>query len=357
MKLYTSIIIIGFFALLSLISMIVKNNLIANNIKKWIIITLALIIVASFCECLGIYLDGSNSKIKLIYIMIKFIELSIGPLIPFIFSKTFTNGKFKFVILIIVILNCVVHFLSIFFKITFYVDNQNVYHHGKFYFLYYLNILISYAYLIYTILKDNSKFQNINTISLCMITLFVLFGTICQIIDSSIKVVWLTVEIGTILLYIYYYNILLETDGLTEVLNRRTFDCKIQKVKGLVGIIFFDINNFKSINDTYGHQFGDLCLKITAKVLKETYNKVGKCYRIGGDEFCVILNKNVDTIEEYNKKFIAKMKNEQSVDDRIPSVAIGYDIFNADDTSVSNILKNADDNMYFNKKEKSISKE
>lgn len=78
MKLYTSIIIIGFLALLSLISMIVKNNLIANNSKKWIIITLALIIVASFCECLGIYLDGSNSKIKLIYIMIRIPSIAIG---------------------------------------------------------------------------------------------------------------------------------------------------------------------------------------------------------------------------------------------------------------------------------------
>ena len=53
-------------------------------------------------------------------------------------------------------------------------------------------------------------------------------------------------------------------------------------------LIVFDLDNFKYINDTYGHQAGDQCLKVIAECLKKAYSRYGNCYRIGGDEFCVL---------------------------------------------------------------------
>ena len=51
----------------------------------------------------------------------------------------------------------------------------------------------------------------------------------------------------------------------------------------------FDVDDFKQINDRYGHIQGDLCLAGIAECIKKSYANFGYCYRIGGDEFCVLL--------------------------------------------------------------------
>ena len=60
-----------------------------------------------------------------------------------------------------------------------------------------------------------------------------------------------------------------------------------------------DANDFKLINDTYGHQCGDWALAKISEAILNVYSKVGFCYRIGGDEFCVILRQNV--LKTYNE--------------------------------------------------------
>ena len=51
----------------------------------------------------------------------------------------------------------------------------------------------------------------------------------------------------------------------------------------------FDVDNFKQINDHYGHVQGDVCLAEIAECIKKVYANDGYCYRTGGDEFCVLL--------------------------------------------------------------------
>ena len=54
-------------------------------------------------------------------------------------------------------------------------------------------------------------------------------------------------------------------------------------------MVVFDVDDFKQINDRYGHIQGDLCLAGIAECIKNSYANFGYCYRIGGDEFCVLL--------------------------------------------------------------------
>ena len=54
-------------------------------------------------------------------------------------------------------------------------------------------------------------------------------------------------------------------------------------------LIVLDLDDFKYINDTYGHLAGDRCLREIAGCLKKAYSRYGNCYRIGGDEFVIIL--------------------------------------------------------------------
>ncbi len=83
-----------------------------------------------------------------------------------------------------------------------------------------------------------------------------------------------------------------EVDPHTGLFNRRTLEKdieKIHKAKIPYSLLVGDVDNFKKINDTYGHLVGDEVLKIVGDVLKNYVRKNTKCYRYGGEEFVIVL--------------------------------------------------------------------
>lgn len=81
------------------------------------------------------------------------------------------------------------------------------------------------------------------------------------------------------------------TDGLTKLRNRGAFNQRMWLMKKThmpYGIIMIDIDNFKHLNDTYGHQTGDRVLQGLARILKSVQSRRFKCYRYGGEEFVVV---------------------------------------------------------------------
>lgn len=86
------------------------------------------------------------------------------------------------------------------------------------------------------------------------------------------------------------------TDGLTQLANRRAFDAKIEEMftayrKGgkSFAVAIIDIDHFKSINDTYGHQSGDDVLRFIASAFRQTFENAYMIARYGGEEFVLIL--------------------------------------------------------------------
>ena len=103
------------------------------------------------------------------------------------------------------------------------------------------------------------------------------------------------------------------TDELTGILNRRAFQVALEETlrKKKSGIfIFIDVDNFKSYNDTYGHNNGDLCLKHFAAAMYQCFPKESILGRYGGDEFVVYL-KNVtrETAYAYMTEFQKKISH------------------------------------------------
>ena len=100
---------------------------------------------------------------------------------------------------------------------------------------------------------------------------------------------------------IIYKNIenhrLAYTDGLTNTNNRAAVDIKFKeldnKYKSNITIVSFDLNNFKYVNDNFGHHIGDELLIKFAGILQETLGSIGFVGRMGWDEFIAILN-NID---------------------------------------------------------------
>lgn len=83
-----------------------------------------------------------------------------------------------------------------------------------------------------------------------------------------------------------------EYDALTGILNRRAYDqicMSSSEQKISIALLLIDIDNFKSINDTFGHTGGDTALRALASILKDTFRNGDYVARIGGDEFAAVL--------------------------------------------------------------------
>ncbi|RZI86769.1 MAG: GGDEF domain-containing protein [Rubrivivax sp.] len=98
------------------------------------------------------------------------------------------------------------------------------------------------------------------------------------------------------------FEVLSATDALTGLSNRRTFDSCLQtewrratRNGTTLAILMVDLDNFKRLNDTYGHPFGDVCLKSVASALRDAAQRAGDLVaRYGGEEFVMLLAETTD---------------------------------------------------------------
>jgi len=168
------------------------------------------------------------------------------------------------------------------------------------------------------------------------------------------------VVIWIILLTIRTYNKKLEdlahNDSLTGLPNRRSFNSNFEKSlhmfkrkKSNKAIIFFDIDNFKKINDTHGHLVGDKVLIRVAQILRNDLRKTDDVSRWGGEEFAILLN---DISLDDVTTFAIKLKNNIEEDELLKhytkdcvTASFGVTLFKNKDTTDS-IVKRVDDALY-----------
>ena len=116
-------------------------------------------------------------------------------------------------------------------------------------------------------------------------------------------------------------------------------------------LIIIDLNFLKKMNDTYGHDKGDIALKILADDIRSMFTGCN-CFRIGGDEFAVIISgKNVDVLSFLLTNIGSSItKTGKSNEWENISAATGYAVYSAErDTSFHDVFVRADAQMYENK--------
>ena len=146
-------------------------------------------------------------------------------------------------------------------------------------------------------------------------------------------------------------------DPLTGLYNRKFFYENVTKLLDIADrenrpllIIFIDLDNFKYVNDVYGHKRGDEVLKEVAEILKCGFRNSDIISRLGGDEFVVaILLKNN---EEQIKKIIDRTRDR--IEKRLPEISFsyGYAKYPDDGGCIERLIHVADERMYFNKRER-----
>lgn len=147
------------------------------------------------------------------------------------------------------------------------------------------------------------------------------------------------------------------SDVLTKLGNRTAYlerleECVSEHVPEL-GIVFFDVNNLKQVNDTYGHDMGDVMIKTASEVIGESFGIYGRVYRIGGDEFCALLE--CDVPEKYERATEAFREAVRAVNEKKEylftlQIAHGFASCEADSMDiVEETVKAADERMYRDK--------
>lgn len=140
-------------------------------------------------------------------------------------------------------------------------------------------------------------------------------------------------------------------DVLVDAYNRRYFDITYKKLLNknkLFSIIILDLDNFKSINDNFGHELGDIVLKNMCKAIQPILDKESSLFRYGGEEFIVIVkDKSKDDVLELAEKIRAKVQSLTWRENIVTTLSIGVAYSDIDG---NNTLNKADENLYVSKK-------
>lgn len=319
------------------------------------------------------YLNGVNTSLNHLFYPVLSVIIYI---IPFIIGLIWTvyvyiliylkPPKFNtkvIIFLIPAIVGIILSILSAFYPIFFEFDSENVYSRSSFYLL---SIILQYFYLIFPAIMLIVHRKKIHTYKFYPLIFFIIppmLGGIVQAFFYGILIIWPLLALSILMVFIFVQSHLIKTDYLTGLMNKRAFENHIEKIDlkrktTKLSAIYMDLDNFKKINDQYGHAIGDDVLRIFATKCQETFYNADYIARIGGDEFVVLLYINnlqelEKLIEILKQKLIAINRTKQF--DFDISFSYGMNIFNEDEfSSINEFLNQSDKLMYQNKNTKKI---
>jgi len=293
------------FAFLSIVYYIAKLHLDRNDkFNRLYLNTCRLVLATLLFEALAVILNG-HTAIYASYLL-KILLAFLFSLTPFLahywllFGKVLTgddsakNGMIRPVYTIPVLINFIISILSVFFDLLFTVDENNQYQPGP---LYIVILVITYGYFLFAfvlLFRHRHRFITADFKILAFIYLLPVLGGTLQNILPGVFLMWGFTADALIVMYMYLQELLIQTDSLTGASTRRSFVQRLNQVKETcsnrpVGILFLDIDDFKLINDQYGHAEGDMALKTFAKIIKSVLRKRDTLARFGGDEFALLV--------------------------------------------------------------------
>lgn len=317
-------------------------------------------LIGAFCETMSFIVDGKvfrfSREINIISNSICFLcTVSIAFLwCLYVDIRIYKNYKriqksLKFVILPWFIEVLLIIFNLFGAKLLFVVSDSNIYQRCPASMFGFVSLMIYFAYSIY--LTIYSKRQGIN-LDFFPIQYFVgpcLAGVLIQLFFYGVTTSWISVSMALCFVQMQTYAENLYKDELSGLYNRRYFNYMLAKVnfdmkKTLYGIMI-DINDFKDINDNYGHSMGDQALCKMGDILFMSIPEKCIAIRFAGDEFIVILP-GVDENRVISTMNTIKQNLSKTTD--LPfelTVSMGYTRFELNDNFESFLMK-MDKDMY-----------
>ena len=240
--------------------------------------------------------------------------------------------------------------------IMFKISEGNIYQRAAGAIVGYISLIIYFAYSIYLVHQSKKQGMNLNFFPVIYFVGPCFAGVLIQFLFYGITSSWVLVAVALIFVQMQSYAENLYMDELSGLYNRRYLNAvlterKITIGKSLYGIMM-DVNDFKYINDNFGHSMGDKAICTLGNILLRSIPDGGIAIRYAGDEFIVLLS-GVDTervlatMDEINHNL--SQFNESKIEPFTLSVSMGYAEFGAGDDTEA-FLMHMDEKMYEEKR-------
>ena len=265
-------------------------------------------------------------------------------------TNQFDEKAYNFMLIVTFIATILIIINLLGTDIIFDISKENVYTRGPMNFILYIFVFVYYIESIYTVHK--AKYDSI-LVEFFPIYYFIIpcmIGTMIQGFFFGVSTIWLCVAIAFILVYIEIQISISFIDDLSGLYNRKYMNHYLNKLqndkpKHVYGFLM-DINDFKTINDIYGHLKGDQAIIQFGKILQHSIDKDSVAIRMGGDEFVIfaILKSNEEAlalkkrIEQNIRQF-----NTNSTEPFHLSFSIGIAKYSG---NIETFLSSMDDSMY-----------
>lgn len=249
-----------------------------------------------------------------------FILFSITPYLPSIwlryvyfqiFKDELKTRKLLIPLTVVAVLNSLGVIVTQFTGLFYTINAANIYQRGDLYFvsnLFHVVVLVmTFVMIVVCRKKVEKEYYN----SLIFFTLAPIIGLILQSAIYGVSTILIGVMVSVITVFLNVQNTKINTDYLTNAGNRRRFEqylgnrIRMANKNKTFSAVTLDLDDFKKINDTYGHDEGDIALQATVDLIKKSIGPKDFVARSGGDEFWIILETQ-NTLEVDN--IITKIK-------------------------------------------------
>lgn len=256
-------------------------------------------------------------------------------------------------------LNGILSLGSYYFNWIFSITDENLYVRGPLFFVSPMTSFFYYIMHLLVLYDNHKKVSKEELIILGSLTLFPAVLSVFQLYYFIFLTIWNSVGIAVVINYIFIMHDQAKRDPLTGLGNRMVYEEYLanlnKKSNVILSVINIDLDDFKNINDVFGHQEGDKVLKFFARQLEEVFEGIGSSIRLGGDEFIILLNERRERrLEQYIKTLNNKIDtyNESNGMPYRIQYSCGIAIFDDSFGDVYEFIRHSDKLMYEEKQKK-----
>lgn len=247
--------------------------------------------------------------------------------------------------------------VNLFTPVLFTINADHSYHSGPFQWLGYVVVYSYYLFIIVTALLNRKRIRNSTLYGIIAFFVLPVAGSMLQMFDSHLFFAWTMLAMTIVVVYIFLETTTGIRDFLTRLYSRRTLENHISNLMESgrrFGVVIFDLDSFKRVNDVYGHQIGDQVLIRFADLLVAAFKEEKMVARLGGDEFVLVFHRLDEDTDGSVVKRIAELKRHVAEDPvfqryEMPGFSFGL-ARSAEGETIDRLLAAADREMYLDKR-------
>ena len=331
-----------------------------------ILLTIAVLLL----EILSVLLNNAAYKNFLIlHKIIDTVGFTLAPFIPmvtalYVYKRTNRYMRFKiskhFWLGMPVLCNTLASLGSYHYNWIFGITSENLYVRGPLFFISPVCIFFYYGLLLWFLYDSREKLNDEELMTLSLLSGIPALLSAFQLYYFVYFTMWNSLAIAVVMNYIFILHNQTKTDPLTGLGNRLAYEeclVNLSRKHRALSVVNIDLDDFKSINNQYGHHEGDKVLREFARELKAVFEDIGVPIRVGGDEFIIwIRENNTAVIAEYMQS-LADRVNEYNVKMNRPyriSFSYGTTVLNDQYHDLQDLVRHSDRMMYEEKQKKQI---